>query len=211
MRLVIIAIAVCSLAVSAAERRQLFNGKDLSGWEFLPSRSRGFSVENGMLRTGGDKGLLWYTSEKIGNATLRVVFRMSNANGNSGVFIRIPERPGSEDDTIHKGIEVQIDNRDDDWHCTGTLYSMTKALARPSKPPGEWNTMDVTLNGPRTTVHVNGQLVTDYDGVSPAPERKHPWEPKRGPRPESGYIGLQNHDASAVIYFREISIAPLKK
>src|SRR5687767_11836269 len=104
MRLAIAAIAVCSLAVSAAERRRLFNGKDLSGWQFLPSGSRGFSVENGMLRTGGDKGLLWYTGEKIRNARLRVVFRMSNANGNSGVFIRIPERPGSEDDAIHKGI-----------------------------------------------------------------------------------------------------------
>lgn len=211
MRLAIAALAVCALAVPAAERRQLFNGKDLSGWQFLPSSGRGFSVENGMLRTGGDKGLLWYTGEKIGNATLRVVFRVSNEKGNSGVFIRIPDRPGSENDAIHRGIEVQIDNRDNDWHCTGTLYSMTKALARPSKPPGEWNTMDITLDGPRTIVHVNGQLVTDYDGKSAVPERKHPWEPRRGPRPDSGYIGLQNHDASAVIWFREISVEPLKK
>lgn len=211
MRLAIAVLAVSALAVPAAERKQLFNGKDLSGWQFLPSSGKGFSVENGLLRTGGDKGLLWYTGGKIGNARLRVVFRMSNAKGNSGVFIRIPDRPGSEDDAIHRGIEVQIDNRDDDWHCTGTLYSMTKAMARPSKGPGEWNTMDITLDGARTMVHVNGQLVTDYDGRSAVPERKHPWEPRRGPRPESGYIGLQNHDASAVIYFREISVEPLAK
>ena len=155
--------------------------------------------------------MLWYPGERIGNATLHVVFKMSNGQGNSGVFIRIPERPRSEADAIHKGIEVQIDNRDDDWHCTGVLYSMTKAKARPSKPPGEWNTMDIRLDGLRTVVHVNGVLVTDYDGVSPVPERTKSYEPKRGPRPPSGYIALQNHDESAVIYFREISVEPLNK
>jgi hypothetical protein len=198
-------------AASAENRKQLFNGKDLSGWEFLPSDKTGFSVSDGLLRTGGAKGMLWYGGEKIGNATIRVVFKVSNERGNSGVFVRIPERPASERDAIHKGIEVQIDNRDDDWHCTGTLYSMTKAKARPSKPPGEWNTMDITLDGLRTAVHVNGVLVTDYDGVSAVPERTKSYEPERGPRPESGYIGLQNHDASAVIYFKEISVTPLKK
>jgi hypothetical protein len=28
----------------------------------------------------------------------------------------------------------------------------------------------------------------------------------RGPRPASGYIGLQNHDAKSTIYFKEISV-----
>lgn len=211
MRLVALAVSVCVAVALAGDRKQLFNGRDLTGWQFLPSFKTGFSIENGMLRSGGSKGLLWYTGEKIGNATLRVVWKMSNANGNSGVFIRIPESPRSEADAIHKGIEVQIDNRDDDWHCTGTLYSMTRAKARPSKPPGEWNTMDITLDGLRTVVHLNGVLVTDYDGVSEVPARKMPWEPKRAPRPEYGYIGLQNHDASAVFHFREISVEPLNK
>jgi hypothetical protein len=203
MALVAAAIVFASLCAAG---EPLFNGRDLHGWEFLPATARGFSVRDGILRTGGDKGLLWYTREKIGNATLRVVFRMSNGNGNSGVFIRIPQQPRSEDDAIHKGIEVQIDNRDDDWHCTGTLYSMTKAKARPSRPPGEWNTMEIALDGPRTAVRLNGVLVTDYDGVSPVPERTKPWEPRRGRRPDAGFIGLQNHDASAVVEFREISL-----
>jgi Domain of Unknown Function (DUF1080) len=213
MRTALLLMLSCAITSSAAERKQLLNGKDLTGWRFLASApgSTGFGVENGMLRTGGAKGLLWYTGEKISNAKIRLVFKMSNEKGNSGMFIRIPEPPKSESDAIHKGIEVQIDNRDDDWHCTGTLYSMTKAKARPSKPAGEWNTMDITLDGLRTIVHVNGTLVTDYDGVSPVPERTKPYEPKRGPRPESGYIGLQNHDATAVIYFKEISVEPLVK
>lgn len=207
----VLAFALLALlpAAPASEQtwRQLFNGKNLDGWQWVDRE--GFRVENGLLRTQGRGGMLWYAREKIGNATLRVVYKMSAPNGNSGVFIRIPEKPASERDAIHKGIEVQIDDRDDDWHCTGVLYSMTKARARPSKPAGEWNTMEITLDGLRTIVRLNGVLVTDYDGVSPVPPKAKPYEPERGPRPAFGYIGLQNHDDRAVIYFKEISVAPL--
>ena len=190
----------------AAGGRPLFNGKNLDGWEMIRSQGRDtFLVEDGILRTTGAKGMIAYTREKIGHGTLRVVYRMYNKKGNSGVFIRIPEVPKAERDAIHKGIEVQIDNNDNDWHCTGVLYSMTQAKARPYKPGGEWNTMDITIEGLRTIVHVNGVLVTDYDGVPEVPPRKFPYEPERGPRPESGYIGLQGHDARAVIYFKEVS------
>jgi hypothetical protein len=185
----------------------LFNGKDLDGWSAAGAKGRpGFTVEDGAIRTQPGSGILWYSREKIGNATLRIIFRMSNSEGNSGVFIRIPSAPPDEDFAIHHGVEVQIDDRDNEWHSTGVLYSLTKALARPSKPAGEWNTMDITLVGLRTIVKVNSALVTDYDGVSTVPARTQPWEPERGPRSESGFIALQHHDDRAVIYFREISI-----
>jgi len=194
-------------ATPAQQRRQLFNGKNLEGWEWVDNE--GFRVEDGAIRTQGKKGMLWYSGEKIGNATLRVVYKMSAGNANSGIFIRIPDKPPTERYAIHNGIEVQIDERDDDWHSTGVLYSMTKAKARPAKPAGEWNTLDITLDGLRTTVHLNGVLVTDYDGVSPVAERTKSYEPERRPRPELGYIGIQNHDERAVLYFKEISVAPL--
>jgi Domain of Unknown Function (DUF1080) len=195
---------------SAAEPRQLFDGKDMEGWTFLANHEGpGFVVENGELQTQGGSGLLWYTREKIGNSIIRVVYRMSNEKGNSGVFIRIPDVPVSEPGAANTGIEVQIDDRDNDWHCTGTLYSETKAMARPSKPAGEWNTMEITLDGARTIVTVNGVTVTDYDGVSPVPPKVKPYEPDRHPRAESGFIGLQNHDNNSVISFKEISVRPL--
>lgn len=204
--------ACAALSAFSAHAEALFNGKDLTGWQFLGAPgAKGFEVENGLLRTGGAKGMIWYTGRTIGDSKIRLMFRMSNEKGNSGVFIRIPGPPKSEADAIHKGIEVQIDNRDDDWHCTGVLYSMTKAKARPSKAPGEWNTMEITLDGLRTLVHVNAILVTDYDGVSAVPERTKSYEPERRPRPASGYIGIQNHDQSAIIYFKDISVETLKK
>lgn len=208
MRNWVVAALLAALPALGQNREQLFNGKNLDGWNFETHEPGkvGFTVEDGILHSQAGKGLLWYTPKKIGNTVLHVVYKMSNEKGNSGVFIRIPIEPASESDAINKGIEVQIDNRDNDWHCTGVLYSMTKALARPYKAPNEWNAMEITMRGLRTIVKVNGVLVTDYDGTSAVPAKEKPWEPDRGPRPEMGYIGLQNHDSEAVISFREVSV-----
>jgi hypothetical protein len=208
-------LLVCVCPGFGAERRQLFNGKGISGWARIPrhegapaDQQPGFRVENGLLVSLPDapEDDLWYTREKIGNSTLRIVYKVSDKTANSGVFIRIPDRPKSEDDAINRGIEVQIGDSGDDWHCTGVLYSMTQARARPSKPAGEWNTLEITLKGPRTTVNLNGVLVTDYDGVSPVPPKKGRYEPERGPRPDSGYIAIQHHGGAATVWFREISL-----
>lgn len=208
-------LASSAAALPAAERKQLFNGKDLTGWARIPrhegapaDQKPGFKVENGMLVSLPDtpEDDLWYTQEKIGNATLRLVYKVSDRTANSGVFIRIPEKPKSEDDCIDKGIEVQIDESGDEWHCTGVLYSMTQAKARPYKPAGEWNTLEITMKGPRTIVKLNDVLVTDYDGVSPVPPKRGKYEPERGPRPDSGYIAIQHHGGAATVWFREIGL-----
>ena len=78
--LLIIVAALPALAQNGEQLDQLFNGKDLDGWKFeprVPGR-QGFTVEDGVLRTQPGSGLLWYTRKKIGNATLRVVYKMSN-------------------------------------------------------------------------------------------------------------------------------------
>jgi hypothetical protein len=169
-------------------------------------------VQDGLLVSVPDapEDDLWYTREKIGNATLRVVYKVSAPDANSGVFTRIPIKPISEDDAINKGIEVQIQETGDDYHCTGVLYSMTQAKARPYKPVGEWNTLEITMNGPRTIVKLNGTLVTDYDGVAPVPPKKGIYEPDRGPRPDTGYIAIQHHGGGATVWFKEIALIPGK-
>lgn len=203
--------------VLAADGRQLFNGTDLRGWARIPrhegapsDQKPGFVVEGGMLVAvpAAPEDDLWYTRAKIGNATLRVVYKVSAREANSGVFIRIPVEPKSEDDAIDKGIEVQIDESGDDWHSTGVLYSMTQAKARPYKPAGAWNTLEITLKGARTIVKLNGTLVTDYDGFSPVPPKRGRFEPERGPRPESGYIAIQHHGGAATVWFKEIALVP---
>jgi len=207
-------LALASMPLWAAEQ-QLFNGKDLNGWARIPrheglpeGQKPGFLVQNGLLVSVPDapEDDLWYIGKKIGNATLRVVYKVSAPDANSGVFIRIPYAPKSEDDAINKGIEVQIQEAADDYHCTGVLYSMTQAKARPYKPAGEWNTLEIEMRGPRTIVRLNGVVVTDYDGISPVPPKKGQYEPERGPRPDEGYIAIQHHGGAATVWFREIAL-----
>lgn len=209
MRRAIVFAVLLATAVWAKDK-QIFNGKNLEGWKYVgvAGAQDGFTVADGMIHTVPGKGILVYTKEKLGNGTIHVEYRMSTETGNSGVFIRIPEMPTVEADAINRGIEVQIDNRDNEWHRTGVLYSMTKAMASPGKAAGKWNTMDITLKGLRTIVKVNGVLVTDYDGTSPVPPKEKSYEPDRGPRPAAGFIALQHHDDTAVIYFRKITFAP---
>ena len=55
-------------------------------------------------------------------------------------------------------------------------------------------------------VKLNGKLVNTFRGDQPVPERKQWFEPVRGPRPDSGYIGLQNHDGQSTVYFKSVSV-----
>ena len=191
--------------------KQLFDGKDLTGWKHV---GPGYmTVEDGLIRTHGGMGLLYWTGGKLGDCEIRVVYKMRDQNDNSGVFIRIPIEPREEWMPVNYGYEVQIDNvapGEDEHHITGTLYSLTEPLARPGKPGPEWNTMDFTLNGPHTLVLVNGVKVTDYTEGYPVPEKKFNFEPQRGPRPNDGYIGLQNHSDKDIVFFKEVAVKMLK-
>ncbi len=189
--------------------RPLFDGRSLDGWEHVgPGR---FLVEDGMLRTEGGMGLLWYSREKLGDCVLRVVYKTGTPRSNSGVYIRIADRPKDEWYAVHHGYEVQIMDSGPEFRRTGSIYTFAKAAAQPAKP-GEWNTLEVTLQGDRVLTSINGVRVAEFDPNGPVPERKNTsphGDPERGPRPRSGYIGLQNHDERSVVYFKEVAVRPL--
>ena len=195
-----------------SEWKQLFDGKDLTGWKHVGPGE--MTVEDGLIQTHGGMGLLYWAGGKLGDCTIRVVFKMRDKNDNSGVYIRIPIEPREAWMPVHYGYEVQIDNvaeGEDDRHITGMLYSLTKPLARAGKPGPQWNTMEITLDGPHTIVVLNGVKVTDFTEGDPVPEKKFDFEPERGPRPQDGYIGLQNHSKDDVVFFKEVAVKMLKK
>jgi hypothetical protein len=212
----ILFLAALAIPLRAAETwKPLFNGKDLSGWKHVGPGT--FLVEDGMLKTLGGMGLLWYSGEKLGNCVIRVVYKTSTPRDNSGVFIRIGGEPPDEWYAVHHGYEVQILEEPppgmptDPWHTTGALYSLSQAKTGVAKPAGEWNTMEITLDGPTTIVNLNGVKVNEYREGQEVPQRRHWYEPERGPRPDVGYFGLQNHDLESVVYFKEVSVKPLEK
>lgn len=191
---------------------QLFNGKDLTGWQHVGDGY--MTVEDGIIRTHGGMGLLYWTAGKIGNCTLHIEWRMEKENSNSGVFVRIPIEPREAWMPVYYGHEIQVDNHpelsgEDEYHSTGQIYAMTKPLAIAWKPGPEWNTFDITLDGPRTVVYLNGVKVTDYTDGDPIPARKFDFEPFPGPRPDSGYFGLQNHGEHDVVFYRKVDMKKL--
>lgn len=212
--LLAMALLPALLHAQSDDWQQLFNGKDLTGWKHVGPG--GDTVENGLIRTHGGMGLLYWTGGKLSDCVIRVVYKMRDNNDNSGVFVRIPIEPREEWMPVHYGYEVQIDNHpetsgEDEYHITGTLYSLTKPLAKPGKPGPEWNTMEITLDGPRTIVMLNGVKVTDYTEGDPVPEKKFDFEPWRGRRPIEGYMGLQNHSDNDIVFFKEVAVKKLTK
>jgi 3-keto-disaccharide hydrolase len=207
--------AIFLMAAKAPETpwKPLFNGRDLTGWKHVGPG--GMTAEDGLIKTHGGMGLLYWTGGKVGDCRIKVVYRMRDNNDNSGVFIRIPIEPREPWMPVHYGYEVQIDNHpetsnEDEYHVTGTLYSLTKPLALPGKPGPEWNTMIITLDGPHTVVELNGEKVTDYAEGQPVPDKKFDFEPQRGTRPNEGWFGLQNHSDNDIVFFKEVAIQPLK-
>lgn len=193
--------------------QQLFNGYDLTDWSHVGDGK--FVIENGLLKTEGGMGLLWYKREKFGNCTIRVVYKATYSSSNSGVFVRIAHPPKDEWDAVHHGYEIQIFDPHDEYNRTGAIYTLAKATTLATKPAGEWNVMEITLKDQRIKVVLNGIKVSDFDPTKQSvPQRKKWSEPERGPRPEYGYIGLQNHDHDAEqsnshVYFKEINVRPL--
>jgi hypothetical protein len=187
----------------------LFDGRSLEGWEHVGPGE--FVVEDGTMRTKGGMGLLWYAGEKLGDCVLRVVYKTTTPRSNSGVYIRIADRPKEPWYAVHHGFEVQIMDAGKEERRTGSIYTFAKAKPSPAKV-GEWNTLEVTLKGQRIETVINGVAVSEFDASSLEPQATDTTgegDPARGPRPTRGYIGLQNHDENSVVLFKEVSIRKL--
>ena len=133
MRILIALIVLATLA-PAAGWKELYNGKDTTGWKMTgPGK---FVIDGGLLKTEGGMGLLYYEGAKFGNSTIKVVFKTTGKSDNSGIYIRMPEAPRDPWYGVHNGYEVQIDAGGDDWHSTGAIYSLSKVTCTTRSQPG---------------------------------------------------------------------------
>ena len=188
----------------------LFDGTSLDGWAKIGPGN--FVIEDHLLRTEGGMGLLWYTREKFGNCVIRVEYKVANASSNSGVFVRIAAEPADPGFAVHHGYEIQILDNADEFHRTGAVYTFSPTKPGAAKPPGEWNTMEITLDKAKILVTLNGQQITAFDpATAKIPPRKESSDPQLGPRAEVGYLGLQNHSDKDPVWFRKVSVRPLNR
>ncbi|MBM4090982.1 MAG: DUF1080 domain-containing protein [Planctomycetes bacterium] len=197
----------------------LFNGKDLTGW--LTGPDNAWIVEDGTLTPqreldGREHNFdyLW-TEKTYGDFVLDFEFMVVEGS-NSGVFLRT----GDLRDPVHTGIEVQICSsfgREglSNKGTAGAIYDCQAPTQNAVKPPGQWNHCEITCQGPRIRVILNGQTVNEIDvdrwdtaGKNPdGTPNKFKIALKDFPR--TGHIGFQDHGRK--IWYRSVWIRPITK
>jgi hypothetical protein len=142
---------------------ELFNGKDLSGWRLTDSHAvNGWSVKDGILvnNPAQEEGKPHKpygnlrTDRVFDDFNLHVEVRPSKGE-NSGVYVR--------------GIyEIQVMDsygKPTDSHNMGAVYSRIKPTVSAEKPPGEWQTLDITFVERHMTIVLNGTKIIDNQPV----------------------------------------------
>lgn len=214
------ALAVAANLAAAAELptfRELFNGKDLTGWVNVNTAPDTWSVRDGLLVCRGQPIGVMRSDKQYENFILHIEWRHMEAGGNSGVFVwseGVPA-PGKP---LPKGCEVQMLelewpnlNRDKDGkprhpgYVSGELFGANGLTVVPDNPrgarsmsfenrckgKGEWNTYDVVCVDGVIKLAINGKFV---NGISKSSVKK-------------GYLCLESEGAE--IHFRNIRILEL--
>lgn len=125
---------------------RLLNQNDLNGWQPMGSPNQ-WVVHNGVL-SSPKSGVNLRTSRTFGDFKLHIEFRYPKES-NSGVYLR-------------GRYEVQIEDdygREPDSHRFSGVYGFISPSEIAAKPPGEWQTYDITLVGRMLTVVANGKTV----------------------------------------------------
>jgi hypothetical protein len=187
----------------------LFDGKDVSGWTGGPWR-----VADGSMEVNGTGNIT--SKAEFGDVRLHVEFATpaepkgeGQNRGNSGVFLM-------------GRYEAQVL---DNWKAAtyadgmiGAVYGQNPPSVNASRPPGEWQTYDITFTAPRfddkgnvqsparMTVLLNGVKVQDnFELLGATGWRKRASYQAHGP---TGPISLQDHGHP--VRFRNIWVVPVK-
>src|SRR6185436_459149 len=87
--------------------KELFNGKDLSGWVNVNCDKDTWSVRDGMIVCTGKPTGVMRTEKMYENFVLHVEWKHLAAGGNSGVFAWSNGKP-QENSPYPKGLEIQM-------------------------------------------------------------------------------------------------------
>lgn len=204
-------------AQEAPQFRDLFNGKDLTGWVNVNCDKDTWSVRDGMIICTGKPTGVMRTDKQYENFILHIEWMHMEAGGNSGCFVwsdgTVPEGK-----RLPRGVEVQMLelewpflNKDKDGkprplaYVHGEVWGVGGLKTTPDNPrgersmsvenrckgKGEWNVYDVVCVDGVIKLSVNGKVV---NGISKATIKK-------------GYLSLESEGAE--IHFRNLRILEL--
>jgi len=196
-------ITVFSSCAGNAQKTDLFNGSDLSGWEWVVNPesadmdSEVCSVVDGNIRIAGNPYGYLRTSEKYADVKLHAEWRWVGEGTNSGLFIRVQDGEGFWPEAIEcqlkagkAGDLVMLGgSRIQEVESVG-MFPVKTRIGDYEKPVGEWNVAEVVCEGNRLTIYINGELQNECTCFT-----------------TEGYIALQSEGGP--IEFRNIYIEKL--
>ncbi len=155
----IVGILFCgSMALHAAEEgewKDLFNGKDFTGWDILKCEA---VVQDGMILLKAGNGLV-QTKEQYADFVLDCEWKaLKPDRWDSGIYIRYTEVPkgrpwpGRYQANIRKGME-------------GNMGGVKGATSKGLIKPGEWNRFVLTAKGTTAALEINGKPAWKGDGL----------------------------------------------
>jgi hypothetical protein len=203
-------------AVPVPEFRDLFNGKDLTGWVNVNTAEDTWRVREGELVCSGHPIGVMRSEKQYENFILHIEWKHIEPGGNSGVFVWSAARPNPSS-RLPDGVEVQM--LELEWpnlhikdgvtppvaYVHGELFGVGGVKTIPDNPRGprsmsienrckgrgEWNVYDVVAVDGVIKLSVNGKVVNGIRGTSQ----------------KKGYLCLESEGAE--IHFRNIKIMEL--
>jgi hypothetical protein len=187
--------------------QSVFNGVDFTGWAGPIDE---YQVVDGAITCKPHKGGTIFTKDEYADFMARVEIKLP-PGGNNGLAIRYP----GHGDTAYEGMcELQVldDNYEkatgdkiDPRQAHGSAYGMVAAARGYQRPIGEWNFEEVTIQGSKIKVELNGFVILNTD-LSKVHEYMHN-SAHPGKDRTSGSFGFAGHNDP--VAFREISIKKL--
>lgn len=126
---------------------QLFNGKDLTGWE-MDGNKKQWIVKDGEL-ISPESGSNIITKEKFRDFKLHIEFKVQ-PKSNSGVYLR----GRYEAQVVDNPADAQPNS-----HLFGGIYGFLVPSENAALGPDKWQSFDITLIGRMVTVIANGKTI----------------------------------------------------
>jgi hypothetical protein len=189
--------------------KSIFNGRNLNGWagplDVVEAR------DGAMIWRAGKGGTVYWNQE-LADFQARLHYKLP-AGGNNGLAIRYPGtgNPAYDgmtevqilDDNYEQAKKAKIDAR----QAHGSVYGMVAAARGYQHPIGEWNFEEVTVQGSRIKVEVNGTVILDADVAKVDLATVMANHPHPGKDRKSGYFGFAGHNDP--VQFKEIKVKKL--
>jgi len=213
----ILTVTSCSCPFARHGAIELFDGKTLSGWDYVLAdpqvkMDQVWSVRDGILTCQGTPVGFIYKGPAVTDFRLVVEYRWPPGSepGNSGIFSRISKpmqalpptfevqlKHGSAGDVLGlQGKQIAAGQPRffsvSKHPLAGDIAGVAKTVDA-EKPPGEWNWVEILAQGPRYSVTMNGKVINQAEGVEVV----------------AGPIGLQSE--GGVVQFRRASLTILDR